>query len=51
MNTDLVQQIYPLVENAEKTIPNLKYEDKEALTADLYLGLADYYNKNKKHKE
>ena len=45
MDAKLVQQIYPLVAHAEKTIPNLQYKDKEALTADLYLGIASYYNK------
>lgn len=45
MDADLVQQIYPLVAHAKETIPNLSFEDQGALTADLYLGIAKYYNK------
>lgn len=45
MDADLVQQIYPLVDYAKNNIPDLKFEDKEALTADLYLGMVKYANK------
>ena len=45
MNSDIVQQIYPLVDHAKKTIPDLAIADSEALTADLYLGMVKYANK------
>ena len=45
LDADLVQQIYPVVEYAKKNVPDLKLEDKEALTADLYLAMVEYSNK------
>lgn len=45
MDANLVQQIYPYLDHAKKTIPNLPFKDQESLMADLYLGIAGYSNK------
>ena len=45
MDADLLQQIYPIVKHATENVKDLKLDDRNALMADLYLGLADYKKK------
>lgn len=45
MDANLIQQIYPLIANAERTLSGLTYLEKESLTADLYLAMVGYSNK------
>lgn len=42
MDAKLVRQIAPLIRYAEINVPDLKFEDKEKLTAELYLGMATF---------
>lgn len=45
MDVDIVQQIYPIVKFAGDNLENFTESDKGSLTADLYLGMVKYKNK------
>lgn len=45
MDANLRMQIYPYLAYAREKYPKVDFKDQEALMADLYLAMINYYNK------